>query len=470
MKRHWALARAWLARELEGNSQAWTVPDWRRVGALFDEALALDAGARAARLLRARGAADPARRRGSAALLARARQRRRLPRDARPGPSIPSCCASRRRTAADRPRASVPIRVREEVGRGGMGVVYAAEDARLGRTVALKVLPPAFSRDRARARAAGARGARRRRASHPGIATVYALEEIDGDCSSPASWCAAHAARRSSPPGRCPPERAARDAARRSPRRSTPRTARASCIATSSPRTCCATRTAASRSSTSASRGTLTPPPRRTALTLTGTRLGTPGYMAPEQLRGQPVDARADVFAFGVMAYELATGRHPFGQGDPASLLERVVGDAPFTLDAQPAALRSILRRCLRADHRALSIRGGNRCGITRAPVGSDACRRSRDHGVRPRLVVAVPPGRGGRPEHRGRDAPRLQARLVRSVGFDRVRGRACFGDHFGDVAPSPLVYVGRPPGAAWRCAPPVAAGGILPPKPSSLR
>src|SRR5206468_2803436 len=74
-----------------------------------------------------------------------------------------------------------PYEVREEVGRGGMGVVYAARDERLGRTVALKVLPRAFSRD-ARARERLAREARAAAAlSHPSIATVYALEDIDGE-------------------------------------------------------------------------------------------------------------------------------------------------------------------------------------------------------------------------------------------------------------------------------------------------
>ena len=74
-----------------------------------------------------------------------------------------------------------PYLVGAEIGRGGMGVVYAAGDQRLARSVAIKALTPAFTRDHARrerltreARAAAA-------LSHPAIATVFALEEIDGE-------------------------------------------------------------------------------------------------------------------------------------------------------------------------------------------------------------------------------------------------------------------------------------------------
>jgi len=74
-----------------------------------------------------------------------------------------------------------PYLVRGELGRGGMGIVYLAEDTRLGRTVALKALAPGVADDpqrrerlRREARAAAA-------LSHPGIAVVYAFEEIDGN-------------------------------------------------------------------------------------------------------------------------------------------------------------------------------------------------------------------------------------------------------------------------------------------------
>jgi hypothetical protein len=94
--------------------------------------------------------------------------------------------------------------------------------------------------------------------------------------------------------------------------------------------------------------------------------------MAPEQLRGQAVDARADVFAFGVLAFELASGAHPFGRGDHASLLERVVAEAPpLALDVQPPALAAIIRRCLRANPLDRYQSGGEIAAALRQVAGT---------------------------------------------------------------------------------------------------
>ena len=91
--------------------------------------------------------------------------------------------------------------------------------------------------------------------------------------------------------------------------------------------------------------------PSITRLTQDGVALGTPGYMAPEQLSGGAVDARADLFSFGVVSWELATGIHPFG-ADPVLALTKMAAlmEGRATLPGQAlAGLDRIVLRCLRA-------------------------------------------------------------------------------------------------------------------------
>jgi len=82
--------------------------------------------------------------------------------------------------------------------------------------------------------------------------------------------------------------------------------------------------------------------------TAAGALLGTMGYMAPEQLRGDPVDSRTDVFSFGCVFYELLSGRRPFAGGSSAEHISAVLRDEPPPLDeAVPHSLRAIVQRCL---------------------------------------------------------------------------------------------------------------------------
>ena len=90
--------------------------------------------------------------------------------------------------------------------------------------------------------------------------------------------------------------------------------------------------------------------------TAAGRILGTPAYMSPEQARGQAVDKRTDIWAFGCVLYEMLSGRPPFA-GDTmsdtfVSILEREPDWAALPAPETPAHIRTLLERCLRKDPR----------------------------------------------------------------------------------------------------------------------
>jgi serine/threonine protein kinase len=82
-----------------------------------------------------------------------------------------------------------------------------------------------------------------------------------------------------------------------------------------------------------------------------GMILGTASYMSPEQARGKPIDKRADIWAFGVVLYELLTGRKLFDGGDASEMLAAVIKEEP-RLDDVPAHVRGLLQACLEKDPR----------------------------------------------------------------------------------------------------------------------
>jgi adenylate cyclase len=84
-----------------------------------------------------------------------------------------------------------------------------------------------------------------------------------------------------------------------------------------------------------------------------GRLIGTPAYMAPEQLRGHIVDERADIFAIGAVLYEMATGRHPFRRDSGAGTLGAILHEPPPPLDpasGYPASMERVLSHCLEKD------------------------------------------------------------------------------------------------------------------------
>jgi TolB-like protein/Tfp pilus assembly protein PilF len=80
--------------------------------------------------------------------------------------------------------------------------------------------------------------------------------------------------------------------------------------------------------------------------TTPGALLGTPAYMSPEQVEGQPVDARSDVFSFGAVLYELLAGQRPFAGQTPSQVITAILRDDPPPLGAPPALARVVMR-CL---------------------------------------------------------------------------------------------------------------------------
>jgi serine/threonine protein kinase len=89
-------------------------------------------------------------------------------------------------------------------------------------------------------------------------------------------------------------------------------------------------------------------------LTAAGTLLGTVHYMAPEQVEGREVDARADIWALGALLYEMATGRRPFDGSSAASVMGAILKDVPPPISARvplvPAALDHVVEKCLAKD------------------------------------------------------------------------------------------------------------------------
>jgi eukaryotic-like serine/threonine-protein kinase len=85
---------------------------------------------------------------------------------------------------------------------------------------------------------------------------------------------------------------------------------------------------------------------RSIGLTQAGTILGTAAYMSPEQAEGKPVDARSDIFSFGVVLYEMLTGQPAFQGDSTIAIMGAILHKEPAALDAPPA-LKNIVTRCL---------------------------------------------------------------------------------------------------------------------------
>ena len=91
-------------------------------------------------------------------------------------------------------------------------------------------------------------------------------------------------------------------------------------------------------------------PGAETRLTAPGTMLGTCGYMSPEQIRGDDVDQRTDLFSFGIVLYEMFVGKHPFLRDNAADTISAILRDPAPPAPWLPSGLERVLTRCLAKD------------------------------------------------------------------------------------------------------------------------
>src|ERR1051325_6339217 len=90
---------------------------------------------------------------------------------------------------------------------------------------------------------------------------------------------------------------------------------------------------------------------KMTSVVPAGAAAGTPYAMAPEQVRGEPADERTDIWALGVLLYEMASGARPFEAASLPDLFSSILRDRPAPLpEALPAAMTAIIERCLAKD------------------------------------------------------------------------------------------------------------------------
>ncbi len=247
------------------------------------------------------------------------------------------------------------------LGAGGMGVVYRAKDRRLGRDVALKVLPAALEVDPARL----ARFEREARllatVNHPHIGAIYGFVEADGIRALVLELIEGETLAAVLGRGRLPVERtlalAAQiaDALDHAHRRGvTHRDLKPSNVML--------TKSGVKLLDFGVARWRLplgvepATGASESLSTLTGTGMipGTVQYMAPEQLEGKEADGRTDIFALGAVVYEMATGRRPFEAETRAGLVAAIIGsDPPLISTLQtgvPASLDRTVRKCLAKD------------------------------------------------------------------------------------------------------------------------
>jgi predicted Ser/Thr protein kinase len=241
-------------------------------------------------------------------------------------------------TARDEPVPTVPIgpyRVLRVLGAGGMGVVYLAEDSRLGRQVALKMVAPTVTAESDRVERLRREARVAASLAHPNIATVFALEEIDGRLFMVSEYVDGLTLRDELARGPLPVAHAV-DTIVTLARALGVAHARGIVHRDLKPENIVRTPDGVLKILDFGLAIAVDGAGSR--LTADGSAIGTPAYMSPEQIRGGQIDGRSDQFALGILLYELLTGTHPFLARTPVATLARILEAMPEPVHLPSAA------------------------------------------------------------------------------------------------------------------------------------
>ncbi len=253
-----------------------------------------------------------------------------------------------------------PYEIISPIGAGGMGEVYRARDTRLGREVALKVLPESFSRDADRLRRFEQEARAVAALNHPNILAIHDIGEQNGAPFIVSELLEGNTLRAELEHGALSPRKAsdyavqiAQGLAAAHDKNIIHRDLKPENIFISREGRVkildfglAKLATNASGPNAEAATFTVTSSP-----TEAGVVMGTAGYMAPEQVRGLAVDSRTDIFAFGAVLYEMVSGRRAFRRETSAETMTAILKDDPPELNEPshpvPPGLERIVRRCL---------------------------------------------------------------------------------------------------------------------------
>src|SRR5271163_778102 len=255
-----------------------------------------------------------------------------------------------------------PYEIIAPIGAGGMGEVYRARDTRLGREVALKVLPESFSRDADRLRRFEQEARAVAALNHPNILAIHDIGEESGSPFIVSELLEGNSLRAELDQGPLPARKASDYAAQ---------IAQGLAAAHDKnivhrdlkPENIFLTKEGRVKildfglAKLAPAHGAKGDSSHSDGLTLTsspteaGVVMGTAGYMAPEQVRGSAVDSRTDIFAFGAVLYEMVSGQRAFRRDTAAETMTAILKEDPPELSdlAHPVSpgLERIVRRCL---------------------------------------------------------------------------------------------------------------------------